>query len=247
VDDDEPTGTDIYDEDNSFSEEYENKGGRDWLKWLIYSLAALAIFALGYYFGMKDVLGFNKNVTPEQAVEQIEEQEGDKRHSRLASPDAPSVKPDQVKERISESANGDIEQEETAEPKAEKKAAEPEATSKTPDAPDAPAAPAPAAKDKPAAPAAQPSTPGSNEAAPVSDANTAKYNKNARVRTGAYNIVGEDYVVTAREGDNLQKIAKRTLGADMDCYIAVFNDMTENQVLTTGQKIKIPKLKWKKK
>jgi len=58
-----------------------------------------------------------------------------------------------------------------------------------------------------------------------------------------YSIVGEDYVVTAREGDNLQKIAKRTLGPDMACYLVAFNGIPENQVLMVGQKIKIPKLR----
>ena len=68
-----------------------------------------------------------------------------------------------------------------------------------------------------------------------------------RVRTGAYRIIGTDRVVTARRGDNLSRVSRRELGDGMVCYVAVYNGMTDDQPLTEGQKIKIPKLKWKTK
>jgi len=68
-----------------------------------------------------------------------------------------------------------------------------------------------------------------------------------RVRLGAYSIVGTDFIEKAREGDNLPRIARRTLGPDMECYIEVYNNMTSSSVLKKGQEIKIPKLQLKKK
>ena len=67
-----------------------------------------------------------------------------------------------------------------------------------------------------------------------------------RVRTGAYKIVGTDRVVTAKEGDNLVKIARRVLGPDMECYLEVYNGLKASSELNVGQEIKIPKLQWKK-
>ena len=71
--------------------------------------------------------------------------------------------------------------------------------------------------------------------------------KDSRVRTGAYRIVGTDYMEKVREGDNLKRIAKRTIGPDMECYLEVFNDLNAESELKTGQEIKIPKLELKKK
>jgi len=67
-----------------------------------------------------------------------------------------------------------------------------------------------------------------------------------RVRTGAYRIVGTDRVVTAKEGDNIVKIARRVLGPDMECYLEVYNGLKASSELKAGQEIKIPKLQWKK-
>jgi pyruvate/2-oxoglutarate dehydrogenase complex dihydrolipoamide acyltransferase (E2) component len=69
----------------------------------------------------------------------------------------------------------------------------------------------------------------------------------ARVRTGAYRIVGTDHVEKVKEGDNLKRIAKRTLGQDMECYLEVYNNLTSTSELKKGQEIKIPKLELKKK
>ena len=68
-----------------------------------------------------------------------------------------------------------------------------------------------------------------------------------RVRLGAYRISGTDYVIKAREGDNSRRIARRTLGNDMECYIEVYNGISGSETLKTGQEVKIPKLEWKKK
>lgn len=69
----------------------------------------------------------------------------------------------------------------------------------------------------------------------------------ARVRTGAYRIVGTDHVEKVKEGDNLKRIAKRTLGQDMECYLEVYNNLASTSELKKGQEIKIPKLELKKK
>lgn len=71
--------------------------------------------------------------------------------------------------------------------------------------------------------------------------------KDSRVRTGAYRIVGTDFVETVREGDNLTRISKRTLGEGMECYIEVYNDLKATSELKKGQEIKIPKVEWKRK
>ena len=68
----------------------------------------------------------------------------------------------------------------------------------------------------------------------------------ARVRTGAYRIVGTDHVVKVKSGDTTRRIARRTLGEGMECYIEVYNNVT-TQTLKEGQDIKIPKLELKKK
>lgn len=71
--------------------------------------------------------------------------------------------------------------------------------------------------------------------------------KDSRVRTGAYRIVGTDFVEKVREGDNLKRISKRTLGEGMECYIEVYNDLKATSELKKGQEIKIPKVEWKRK
>ena len=69
----------------------------------------------------------------------------------------------------------------------------------------------------------------------------------ARVRTGAYRIVGTEKVVKVKEGDNIRRIAQRTLGPDMECYLEVYNGLKATSPLKIGQEIKIPKLELKKK
>ena len=66
-----------------------------------------------------------------------------------------------------------------------------------------------------------------------------------RVRTGAYGIVGTDRMEKVRPGDTMKRIARRTLGEGMECYIEVYNNITTSD-LKEGQEVKIPKLKLKK-
>ena len=73
---------------------------------------------------------------------------------------------------------------------------------------------------------------------------SAKYNQDARVRTGAYRIVGVAEVVTAREGQTIEAISKRYFGPGMECYVEALNGSGK---LKAGQKVKIPKLELKKK
>lgn len=68
-----------------------------------------------------------------------------------------------------------------------------------------------------------------------------------RLKYGAYRIVGEDYTIKVRAGETTSRIAKRTLGPDMECYIEAFNSIKSNNDLKEGQTVKIPKLELKKK
>ena len=69
------------------------------------------------------------------------------------------------------------------------------------------------------------------------------YNKDPRVRTGAYIITGVQQTVTAAEGETVASISKRYLGPGMECYVEALN----GKAISTGQKVKIPALKLKKK
>ena len=60
-------------------------------------------------------------------------------------------------------------------------------------------------------------------------------------------IVGLDHKEKVKEGDNLLRITKRTLGPGMECYIEVYNGLTATSELKAGQEIKIPKVERKKK
>ncbi len=74
-----------------------------------------------------------------------------------------------------------------------------------------------------------------------------KYNTmDARVRTGAYVIVGIDKYVIVRQGQTVGKIASSLLGPGMSCYLEVLNGVSEKEPLKEGTKIKIPKLRHKK-
>ncbi|MCR5678704.1 MAG: HU family DNA-binding protein [Prevotella sp.] len=74
----------------------------------------------------------------------------------------------------------------------------------------------------------------------------AKYEAmDVRVKTGAYNIVGLDRVVEVRRGENTRRIARRTMGEGMECYIEVYNGITASTPLQPGMEIKIPKVKMK--
>ena len=73
---------------------------------------------------------------------------------------------------------------------------------------------------------------------------SSKYDQDARVRTGAYRIIGVSEVVTAREGQSIKSLSQKYLGPGMECYVEALNGTS---LLKSGQKIKIPKLELKKK
>lgn len=71
--------------------------------------------------------------------------------------------------------------------------------------------------------------------------------RDARVRTGAYVIVGTETVITVKKGETLKQISDRTLGPGMECYVEVYNNIKPDADLTEGTKLKIPELKLKRK
>lgn len=73
---------------------------------------------------------------------------------------------------------------------------------------------------------------------------SSKYDQDARVRTGAYRIIGVSAVVTAREGQTIKSLSQKYLGPGMECYVEALNGTS---LLKPGQKVKIPKLELKKK
>lgn len=73
---------------------------------------------------------------------------------------------------------------------------------------------------------------------------SSKYDQDARVRTGAYRIIGVSEVVTAREGQTIKSLSQKYLGPGMECYVEALNGTS---LLKSGQKVKIPKLELKKK
>lgn len=73
---------------------------------------------------------------------------------------------------------------------------------------------------------------------------SSKYDQDARVRTGAYRIIGVSEVVTAREGQTVKSLSQKYLGPGMECYVEALNGTS---LLKPGQKVKIPKLELKKK
>ena len=73
---------------------------------------------------------------------------------------------------------------------------------------------------------------------------SSQYDKDARVSTGAYRIIGVAQTVTVGAGQTLEQISTRYLGSGMECYVEALNGTS---TVKAGQKIKIPKLELKKK
>lgn len=73
---------------------------------------------------------------------------------------------------------------------------------------------------------------------------SSQYDKDARVRTGAYRIIGVAQTVTVGAGQTLEQISTRYLGSGMECYVEALNGTS---TVKAGQKIKIPKLELKRK
>ena len=76
------------------------------------------------------------------------------------------------------------------------------------------------------------------------DAYEALNKSDARVRTGAYCIVGVKQVVKVKRGQTLSSISRLYLGPGMECYIEVMN---KNKELKEGDRVKIPELKRKRR
>ena len=214
-------------EDSEISEDYYYDRPSNGKKWLIGIIAGLLGLVGGYFIGNFLPLS---NVLPEYRL---------------------------VFERVNtEKPSADIQKSEKVEPVATVESAEPvsDVPSNLP-AEKAKAEPSeekvPAAEKKPVVtPAPQSSVKVTEKKAetPVANKTPDQYEAmDARVRLGAYRIVGTNSIEKVREGDNLAKIARRTLGPDMECYIEVYNGLNASSQLKTGQAIKIPKLEWKKK
>lgn len=71
-----------------------------------------------------------------------------------------------------------------------------------------------------------------------------QYDKDVRVRTGAYRIIGVSKTIVVKAGETMSSISRKTLGPDMECYVEAINGKTE---VKEGESIKIPLLELKKK
>ena len=219
-------------------EEPETPSSNGGNKWLIALLACLLGLAVGYVFG---------NLFPWSQSSQSQEVKVEKA--------VPATKPAPV-EPVDSVVPADTIAPVPAEKPADVKSAEAKPAEQPAAKPVEPK-PAPATKPvepKPAEkPVAKPAEPKPAPAAkPEEKTEPAvqldKYQKmDNRVRYGAYRIVGTAQEVKVKEGDNLKKIASRTLGPDMECYLEVYNGMNSKTELKAGQTIKIPKLELKKK
>lgn len=72
-----------------------------------------------------------------------------------------------------------------------------------------------------------------------------QYNKDVRIRTGAYVIVGIKKTVTVRSGQTMDGISRSNLGPGMECYLEAING--GRRELKAGESINIPELKLKKR
>lgn len=67
----------------------------------------------------------------------------------------------------------------------------------------------------------------------------AALNHDARIRYGAYNIIGIDRIVVLKKGETMEKYSRKTLGADMVGYFQVLND---RKTMQAGDTMKVPKV-----
>ena len=79
---------------------------------------------------------------------------------------------------------------------------------------------------------------------PIPNEYEALNQSDARIRTGAYDIVGIKTMVKVEAGQTLHAISRAHLGAGMECYVEALN--RDKLPLKAGDKIKIPLLKLKK-
>lgn len=223
------------------TEEVEERYGVN--KWVLAFLACILGIIIGYFIGNNFPMN-SKQGGEEAKVEKV------------VPAKKTVVKPAVTPEAVTPAENADETAEEAKQPEPEPKPEvkpevkpEPKPEIK-PEAkpavkPEAKAAPKSVTKPEPKAPKAEEKKPAAKESAPEK---LDKYSAmDARVRTGAYRIVGTEKVVKVKEGDNLRKISNRVLGPDMECYLEVYNGMKVSTPLKVGQEIKVPKLQLKKK
>ena len=67
----------------------------------------------------------------------------------------------------------------------------------------------------------------------------AALNHDARIRYGAYNIIGIDRIVVLKKGETMKKYSRKTLGADMVGYFQVLNG---RKTMQAGDTMKVPKV-----
>lgn len=72
-----------------------------------------------------------------------------------------------------------------------------------------------------------------------------QYNKDVRIRTGAYVIIGIKKTVTVRSGQTMEGISRSSLGPGMECYLEAVNG--GKRELKAGESLNIPELKLKKR
>ena len=219
------------------TEEVEERFGVN--KWLLALLACILGIIIGYFIG--NYFPMNSNQGGEEA-----------KVEKVVPAKKTVVKPAVTPEAVTPAENADETAEEAKQPEPEPNPEvkpevkpEPKPVVKPEVKPEAKAAPKPVTMPEPKAPKAEEKKSAAKEPAPEK---LDKYSAmDARVRTGAYRIVGTEKVVKVKEGDNLRIISNRVLGPDMECYLEVYNGMKVSTPLKVGQEIKVPKLQLKKK
>jgi len=214
----------------------EESASKFWMLWLLACLLALGIgYLLGNYFPFQGLTDSKETVAPQ--VEKVVSAKP------VTKPVEPVAEPIEVDDEKTEAAKETKDQKtaETEKEIVESEAKKQEATSQK----QSDAALQKQSETKPAeAKASEVKAPETK----VPEGKLDKYEmKDARVKNGAYRIVGTASVEKVREGDNLQRICKRTLGPGMECYIEVYNDINAATQLKKGMEIKIPKVEWKRK
>lgn len=201
---------------NTLSEnDYQTTPRSKVILWLVIALlACIASFIGGYFVG----LNRGKAMMKDEVIEVVP---------------ADTLTKDTLAKDSAKADTAKIVAPKTVEPKAEetKKEKEPKKVEEPKKAED-PKAPAEKPVEKPAKVSAE---------TPADDLD--KYGqKDARVRTGAYRIVGTDHEVKVKAGETIFRITQRTLGPGMECYIEAYNDLKNGAELQAGQTLKIPKL-----
>ena len=226
--------------EDEYVEEEEEESVAGGMKWPMVLLACLISLLVGYLLG--NYFPWNRQAEPTEVpalkTEKVKEPTPVKNSD--SKPVAEPAK--QPEEKVEAPAEKSIPSEEKADKPVAAPVEQPKPETK-PEVQKPVEAPKPPVAQKPSeAPKQQP------VATVPAEVKLDKYEAmDSRVRTGAYRIVGLDHKEKVKEGDNLLRITKRTLGPGMECYIEVYNGLNATSQLKTGQEIKIPKVERKKK